>query len=149
MDLQFYKESITPIFEFLQTLSKEQIEYKPAKDKWSVHEIIIHLADVEVHAHCRIRSILANKNKSLINNDEMDWSIILDYSSTNLEDAGNLIKLLRKINYELLIKLKTEHFKLKGIHSIRGDISLENLIEMYAQHTLNHLNQMKRNILTI
>ena len=77
----------------------------------------------------------------------MDWSVILDYSSTDLNDAIELIKLIRKINFNLLIKLTTEQFNYTGIHTTKGEISLEKLVNMYCQHVEQHFNQMKRNIL--
>ena len=96
MDLIKYRDGYNELFEVLGKLSKDQVNYKPAENKWSVHEIIVHLADTEIQSHVRFRIILANKNPYIVYHDEMDWSIILDYSKIDLEESLEVIKLNEK-----------------------------------------------------
>jgi len=56
---------------------REQWHYKPGTDQWSIHEIIIHLADSEAHAYLRCRTILAEPGSTLIHFDEHQWSVAL------------------------------------------------------------------------
>jgi hypothetical protein len=146
MELKKYQSNYNGIFEILEALSDQQINYKPAENKWSIHEIITHLADTEVQSHVRFRTILANKNPFMIYYDEMDWSIILDYSKINLDESLEVIRLMRKVNYNLLSRLKPEDFKKKGVHSTKGELILEALVNSYIEHVEAHLNQINRNI---
>ena len=146
MDLSEYKKNYKEVFELLKTLSKDQITYKPDKDKWSIHEIITHLADTEVQSHVRFRTILANKNPQMIYFDEMDWSVILDYTKVDLRESLEVIRLMRRVNVNLLSRLAPEHFNKKGFHSVRGELSLEELVSFYVQHVNDHLKQIKRNL---
>ena len=146
MNLREYKNNYLPVFKLLKTLSPLQIAFKPAYNKWSIHEIITHLADTEVQSHVRFRTMLANKNPLLIYFDEMDWSIILDYSKVDLSESIKVIKLMRKVNYKLLSRLAAADFSKKGIHSVRGELSLAEMVRFYIQHVNNHLEQINRNL---
>ena len=66
MDLSEYKNNYSQIFNLLKKLSTDQINFKPDKNKWSIHEIITHLADTEIQSHVRARTILANKDPKMI-----------------------------------------------------------------------------------
>jgi hypothetical protein len=146
MNLSRYLNNYNEIFDVLKNLSEEQINYKPKQDKWSVHEIITHLADTEVQSHVRFRTILANREPNMVYHDEMDWSIKLDYTKINLEESLEVIKLMRKVNYNLLCRLKPEDFVKKGVHSTRGEVTLGDLVNSYVDHVNTHLNQINKNI---
>lgn len=145
MDLVKYADSYNEVFNLLETLSCEQINFKPAEDKWSIHEIITHLADTEVQSHVRFRTILANKNPFMVYHDEMNWSVMLDYTKIDFNESISVIKLMRGVNYNLLIRVPDENFDKKGIHSTRGEISLRELVDGYTRHVERHLEQIKRN----
>jgi hypothetical protein len=146
MNLLEYKNNYVPVFKLLKKLSPVQIAFKPSENKWSIHEIITHLADTEVQSHVRFRTILANKDVRLIYFDQMDWSIMLDYSKVDLNESVKVIKLMRKVNYNLLSRLSPSDFEKKGVHSVRGELSLAELINLSIQHVKKHLEQIKRNI---
>jgi hypothetical protein len=146
MDLSEYRENYSPIFELLKTLSKDQIDFKPEKDKWSIYEIITHLADTEVQSHVRFRTILANKNPEMIYFDEMDWSVILDYTKVDLRESLEVIELMRRVNANLLSRLAPEYFNKKGFHTVQGELSLGELVNFYVQHVNDHLKQIKKNL---
>ena len=146
MDLEKYKNNYSEILSLVKTLSDIEINFKPAKDKWSIHEIITHLADTEIQSHVRFRTILANKNPQMPYFDEMDWSVILDYKQVDLKESITVINLMRAVNYNLLSRLPSEYFDKKGIHSTRGETTLIELVEFYIQHVNTHLNQIKRTL---
>ena len=146
MELEIYKDNYNPIFDILATLSNEQIIHKPAENKWSIHEVMTHLADTEIQSHVRMRTILANKEAIMIYFDEMDWSVILEYTKVDLKESLDVIKLMRSVNYNLLSRLSPDQFNKSGIHSVRGETSLKELVGFYVQHVNEHLDQIIRNL---
>jgi uncharacterized damage-inducible protein DinB len=146
MNLKEYKQNYLPIFRLLKKLTPAQINYKPDKNSWSIHEIITHLADTEVQSHVRFRTILANKDTKMIYFDQMDWSILLEYTKVDFKESLQVIDLMRKVNFNLLSRLRPEQFNKKGIHSVRGELSLEELINFYVQHVNKHAGQISRNL---
>jgi len=53
---------------------------------------------------------------------------------------------MRRVNYNLLTRLTPDDFNKKGVHSTRGELSLETLANSYIDHVDAHLNQINRNI---
>ncbi|OGB99107.1 hypothetical protein A2V82_00160 [candidate division KSB1 bacterium RBG_16_48_16] len=76
----------------------------------------------------------------------MDWSVILDYTKVDLRESLEVIRLMRRVNVNLLSRLAPERFNKKGFHSVRGELSLEELVSFYVQHVNDHLKQIKRNL---
>src|SRR5262245_37583520 len=57
--LQEYTEGYSRLRATLADVPAQLWRYKPAEEEWSVREVIIHLADSEVHSYIRCRTILA------------------------------------------------------------------------------------------
>jgi len=45
--IEEYSRGFTMLMESISELSEEEIRYNPGKDKWSIHQIIIHITDSE------------------------------------------------------------------------------------------------------
>src|SRR5215212_2553095 len=103
--LQEYKDGYLRLQAALANLPPEMWQYKPAEDEWSAHEILIHLADSEVHSYIRCRTILAEPGTTLMNFDEHQWSVVLQYASQDVNEALTLIAVIRRITAALLDKI--------------------------------------------
>ena len=60
-------------------LPDKVLRYKPAPDKWSILEILGHLADVETIYAYRLRQMLADKNPVIAPLDQDAWARHLGY----------------------------------------------------------------------
>jgi hypothetical protein len=116
---------------------------KPTADEWSVHEILIHLADSEVHAYLRCRTILAEPGAALMNYDEHQWSVVLQYTTQDVNDALALIAILRRVTGALLDKMPAALWSQHGIHSQHGPLTLDDWLETYTEHIAAHIAQME------
>src|SRR5437667_1520857 len=54
-------------------LSGSQLQAHPVEGKWSIHEIVAHLADCEMVFSARCRWILYEENKRLVGFDQDAW----------------------------------------------------------------------------
>jgi hypothetical protein len=122
----------------------EETDFTPAPGQWSVRQIARHLADSEMVAAYRFRSVLAEDNPPLHNYDEAAWAEKLDYSVRKPASSLDHFRRLRADNYELLKELPAEAFGRTGTHSVRGPLTLLQLVEIYADHVENHAKQMQR-----
>jgi hypothetical protein len=116
---------------------------KPAPDRWSVGEILAHLADCEVVAGWRLRSILATSGVALQPFDQNVWAKTFRYETIPAADSLGLFEASRRGNVRLLRSVDPpalEHF---GMHEERGRESVAHLIRLYAGHDLNHLRQIE------
>ena len=94
----------------------EMWQFKPAPNEWSVHEVIIHLADSESNAALRARKLIVEPGGTLMGYDQEQWAVTLDYHDQDLEDALDVVRLARKTTYNLLKKLSEEVFDHIVIH---------------------------------
>src|SRR5881275_229615 len=82
--------------------SAEQTGRKPAPGKWSVTEIIAHLADVEMVIGYRLRKILEADGTPIQAYDQDVWAGFSNYEAIPLEESLHKQTILRASNLRLL-----------------------------------------------
>jgi uncharacterized damage-inducible protein DinB len=140
--LQEYKDGYSRLQATLANLPPAMWHYKPAEAEWSVHEILLHLADSEVHAYLRCRTILAEPGATLMSYDEHQWSVVLKYASQDVHEALMLIALIRRLTGALLDKIPAALWRQHGIHSKSGPMTLDDWLETYTEHMTVHIAQL-------
>jgi len=120
-----------------------ELDYTPAPGKWSVRQILCHLADSEIVGADRFRRVIAEDNPVIRAYDEKAWARNLDYSRRKISRALETFRRTRTENYELLKELPVEAFSREGTHSERGVLTLLDLLRTYAEHAENHGRQLK------
>jgi hypothetical protein len=120
-----------------------KLRKRPAPDKWSVSEILAHLADAEIVGGFRMRLILGAPGTLVAAFDQDAWVISLHYSKRDPRKSVDQFRALREANLALLKSLTPEQWKHYGMHSERGQESIEHIVRMFAGHDLNHLRQIE------
>jgi hypothetical protein len=120
-----------------------KLRKRPAPDKWSVSEILAHLADAEIVGGFRMRLILGAPGTPIVAFDQDAWVISLHYSKRDPRKAVEQFRTLREANLALLKSLTPEQWKQYGMHFERGQESIEHIVRMFAGHDLNHLRQIE------
>lgn len=120
-----------------------ELDWTPGPDKWSVRQILCHLADSEVVGADRFRRTLAEDNPTLMSFDQDAWVRNLDYSRRKVSQALETFRRLRHENYDLLKEAPESVFKRPATHSERGRITLGQLLETYAKHAESHAEQIR------
>jgi hypothetical protein len=123
------------------TLAK--LKKRPAPDKWSATEIIAHLADSEIVTGWRMRLVLGTPGTAILAFDQDRWAAAGHYSKRDPRKALEHFRVLREMNLALLESLTPEQWKHCGMHSERGEESIERMVQMMAGHDLNHLAQVE------
>ncbi|MGA8648035.1 MAG: DinB family protein [Candidatus Sulfotelmatobacter sp.] len=121
-----------------------KLRKRPAPDKWSVNEIAAHLADAEVAIGFRLRLILGAPGIPVAAFDQDAWVTSLHYEKRDPRKSVEQFRVSREANLALLKSLKPEQWKHYGMHSERGQESIEHIVRLIAGHDLNHLQQIER-----
>src|ERR1700691_3725956 len=79
--------------------------YRPSAERWSIHEIILHLADSEASSYVRCRHLIAEPGASIAKFDAGRWAGTLGYFHQSTREALEVIRRLRKMTYQLLVAL--------------------------------------------
>lgn len=119
--------------------------YKPSANSWSIHEVIIHLADSEANSYVRCRCLIAEPGKTIMAYDQDAWAIKLDYHTTSTVEAIEIFKVLRKASYNRIKNIADESTWNNTIHHPEnGLMTMDNWLTEYASHVPIHIVQMKR-----
>src|SRR5260370_23977849 len=124
--------------------SPAKLRKRPSPDKWSVAEILAHLADVEIVVGWRMRSILGAPGTPVQAYDQNAWVTAGHYAKRDPRKSIELQRALREANLALLKSLTPDQWKHYGQHAERGQESIEHMVRMVAGHDLNHIQQIER-----
>ena len=105
--------------------------------KWTIHQVVIHIADAEAAFADRIRRIIAEDNPTLYAWDENLFAANLFYEKQSAEDAADLIRLTRQQTARILRAAGESALARKGNHSERGPVTAGSTVELSTSH-LNH-----------
>ena len=128
----------------LKGVSTAKARKRPAPGKWSIAEIVAHIADTELVGGYRIRAILGQPGTPVIGFDQDVWVTALHYEKRDLKKSFDQYRALREANMALLKSLTPEQWKHVGMHNERGPESVETIVKMFAGHDLNHFQQIER-----
>ena len=130
----------------LAEVPQEAWSFRPALDEWSVHEIIVHMADSESMSALRARKLIVEPGSMLMGYEEAKWADALDYKEQSVENALEIIRLARQSTYELLKRQPDDVFTHSVTHPEYPDApyTFEQWLNIYARHIPDHIEQLKR-----
>jgi NAD(P)-dependent dehydrogenase (short-subunit alcohol dehydrogenase family) len=138
-------QSATPkrLERIMARASTAKLKKRPAPDKWSVAEIVAHLADAEIVIAWRVRAILGAPGTPIQAFDQDSWVVAGHYDKRNPSGSVAQFCAVRAANLALYKSLSPEQWKHYGIHSERGQETVEHIVRLIAGHDLNHLKQIE------
>ena len=128
----------------IRTLGPSQLARRPAPGKWSIREIITHLADTEMVMCCRARWIAFENRPTLVPFDQNKWAAGRAGEKDSVAETIERFRLLRRSQLRLFRNASKKAFGRTGFHPERGVITLREQLETLAGHDLNHLAQIER-----
>jgi len=142
--LTVQKETAKKLEKLIKPLSKKQLTKRPAPEKWSVAEILAHLADAELVGSWRMRLIFGSNGVPIQAFDQDVWATTFNYADRDPKASLETFRLLRKNNLDLLQSVPKNLWENYGMHSERGKETIAHIVSMFAGHDLNHLAQIER-----
>jgi DinB superfamily len=128
----------------IKGVSTTRLRTRPAPEKWSVREIVAHLADGEIVGGYRMRLILGDPGTPIVAYDQDAWVTSGHYDKRDPWKSLEQFRVVREGNIALLRSLEPEQWQHYGIHSERGQESIEHIVRMFAAHDINHLQQIAK-----
>lgn len=128
----------------MASASPAQLRTPERRGKWSIAQVLRHLADSDVVWGWRMRLILAQDRPQITGYDQDLWAERLDYADADPAESLETFAVLRRDNLRLLERATPEDMKRVGVHSERGEESVAHLARLFAGHDLMHLAQIER-----
>jgi hypothetical protein len=130
--------------DLVASLSTKQLATPEAAGKWSIGQVLRHLADSEVVWGFRMRMVLAQDRPAITGYDQDLWAERLHYDQADPTDSLREFGVLRDGNLRLLARASEADLDRVGVHAERGEESVRHMMKMYAGHDLLHLRQIER-----
>jgi hypothetical protein len=125
-------------------LSRRQLARRPAPERWSIAEILAHLAEVEMVVGWRLRQALTKSGGPVAAFDQDDWARVGRYGQRDLAQSLALFRAARACTLTLLKGLSKAEWECSHLHEERGKETVARTVRLIAGHDLNHLAQIQR-----
>ena len=110
---------------------------------WSARMVVHHLADSEAMAYIRLRRLVAEDDPLIQGYDEPEWARRLHYDRP-IDASLAVLRAVRAASHELLRSLTDDEWSRTGTHTESGAYSVEQWLAIYAEHSHEHADQIRR-----
>lgn len=128
----------------IQGLTPLQLKWRPEPAKWSIAEVIAHLADTEIVGSWRMRSVIGENGITIQPFDQDAWASAFKYRDRDVKGSLESFRILRENNLAMLKEIAPETWENFGMHLERGKETIGHLVRMFAGHDTNHVLQVER-----
>lgn len=120
-------------------LSPAELDATPIEGKWSIRQVVCHIADFEPLNAVRMKRIIAEDNPTLFGSNENDFAAKLFYSHRDVEEDMSIIESTVSQMLKILKHCDIEDFQRTGVHSEAGPMTLESMLERTINHIPHHV----------
>ncbi|MFA5897522.1 MAG: DinB family protein [Hyphomicrobium sp.] len=142
--LAVLRETHAALTRVIDGLSPAQLRQPESPGKWSIAQVLQHLADSDLVWGWRLRLILSHDRPTITGYDQDLWANRLNYAESDPAEALATFDVLRRGNVRLIERATPDDLQRVGVHAERGDESVAHLCRLYAGHDLSHLRQIDR-----
>jgi len=135
-------ETPTHLGQVVRSLDAKALNTPPAPGKWSIRQILTHLADCELVFGFRLRQTVAQPHHTVQPFDQDQWAA--QYDAYDALTALETFTTMRRWNILFLSSLPRESFAKQMTHPERGTMTLQVVVETMAGHDRNHVKQIVR-----
>jgi hypothetical protein len=144
IDIQNYLNTHHHLKKAIEGLSETQLIWKEAPHKWSVTEVLSHLADHNIIVSFRIREVISGSSERLPKFDQDKW---VSYSRANESTAAEILALFQALllyNSSLFSRLTDEDWEKTGVNAKGETVKLSDAVQAFINHVHVHLVQIER-----
>jgi hypothetical protein len=141
--LQRYASGIDDLRAALAAATDADLDRPQPAGEWTARQVAHHLADSESMAYIRLRRLIAEDEPVIHGYDEPEWARRLHYDRP-IEASIAVVAAVRAASLQLLQSLTLAEWARTGTHTESGTYSVDRWLEIYAGHTADHADQIRR-----
>lgn len=144
--IQKYAAGPQMLSDVVLSVSEGQFDLTPQPGKWSIRQVVCHLADFEPIYADRMKRVLVEDNPTLFGGNPDVFAAGLHYQQRDVREELELIRVVRSQMVRILRAMDLEEFQRTGVHSEAGPLTLETLLERITGHIPHHLKFVEEKI---
>ena len=129
----------------LRQMPKKMWFFKSSASRWSIHEIVVHLADSEALTYIRCRRFIVQPDACVPETDAARWAGSLGYFHQSTREALEVIPRLRKMTCGLLQAIPESIWKSVMEETGEVRLSLEEWVRKQEHHIPRHIGDIREN----
>lgn len=124
-------------------MTDEQLDARPIAERWSVRQVVCHIADFEPIYADRMKRVIAEDVPTLLGGDPDRFAAKLCYQARDIANELRIIEVTRTQFASILKTLDEADFERTGIHSRDGELTLKTLLERITGHIPHHVETIE------
>ncbi len=141
--IESYGNAYHTLIEALKEFPQAMWQYRPSPELWTIHEIVVHIADSEANSYVRCRRFIVEPGQPVMAYNEPAWATELHYHDQSTDDALELFKWLRRKSYTLIKSLPESTWSNTVYHPENGVMTMDDWLTVYERHIPEHVAQMQ------
>lgn len=141
--LDRFRSGHDDVVDALGGISAAELDRHPAGGGWSARQVVHHLADSEATAYVRLRRVIAEDAPRIAGYDEPEFARRLHYERA-IEPSLAVLAAVRAASLQLLESLTADEWLRAGTHEESGPYSVDDWLRIYASHSHDHADQIRR-----
>lgn len=141
--IERYRAGADAVDAALAGVGDAELDARPQDGGWTARMVVHHLADSESNSYLRVRKLLAEDGPLVQGYDEGEYARRLHYDRP-VETSLAVFRAVRASTAELLNLLTDEEWQRAGTHSESGPYAMDDWLEIYAAHAIDHVDQIRR-----
>jgi uncharacterized damage-inducible protein DinB len=136
------RADLDQLIEIAGPLPDEAME-RQRSEGWTARQVLAHLADFELIAAVRVRTILSLDRPTLATYGQEEFTERFG----RLESAGDALERFavnRRATVRVLEAIGKAEWERPAIHPLRGEETLSRTVQMLVRHDRDHLEQLRR-----
>jgi hypothetical protein len=126
----------------LNGLNEGQLDTPYGDGKWTIRQVVHHLADSHMNAFIRMKLILTEDHPTLKPYNQDSWATLTDTTTLAPESSLSILKGLHARWTTLLGKVTDDQWGRKAHHPETGEVTLESMLTTYANHGEKHVGHI-------
>jgi uncharacterized damage-inducible protein DinB len=126
----------------ISKLSDSQLDKPVGEGKWTIRQIVHHIADANMNAYTRMKLIVTEEKPILKPYNQDRWAALADGKDARIESTLNLIKGLHERWIHFLHSIPEASWTNEGIHLENGKVTLDDVLRTYSIHGETHIQQI-------
>ena len=122
-------------------LSDDQLDTPYRDGGWTPRQVVHHVADSHAHAYMRFKCVVAEEHPTIKTYDQDVWAAFPD-SMLPVDCSLTLLDGLHGRWVGFLSALPDDAWKRTANHPERGDMTLDDFLEIYSAHGAKHARQI-------
>lgn len=125
-------------------LTAEQLTTHYQQGEWTIAQNVHHVADSHMNSYIRLKLMLTETHPPLKGYDEGAWAQLPDATVADISATMSLLRGLHTRWVHVFEQLQDDQWQRVGVHSEIGEVTVDDLVRIYAGHCNAHIDQIKQ-----